>query len=36
MVNKNEFAHIYIGEKHSLGNPGNIPLQLMEVQSVDY
>ncbi len=36
LVSKNESTYIPIGEKHRLGNPGKIPLKLIEVQSGDY
>lgn len=36
LVTENQSTYIPIGQVHSLENPGNIPLQLIEVQSGSY
>ena len=36
ILNENESTYIPVGTIHSLENPGNIPLQLIEVQSGSY
>ena len=36
LVTENESVYIPIGMKHSLENPGAIPLELIEVQSGSY
>ncbi|MEQ3695731.1 MAG: mannose-1-phosphate guanylyltransferase/mannose-6-phosphate isomerase [Pseudomonadales bacterium] len=36
LVNKNESTFIPVGQKHSLENPSDEPLELIEVQSGDY
>jgi len=36
LVTENESVYIPIGMKHSLENPGVIPLELIEVQSGSY
>jgi len=35
-LHENESTYIPMGEKHRLENPGNIPLEVIEVQSGDY
>ena len=35
-VTENESVFIPLGEKHSLENPGKIPLEIIEVQSGSY
>lgn len=35
-LHENESTYIPLGEKHRLENPGNIPLEVIEVQSGDY
>jgi mannose-1-phosphate guanylyltransferase/mannose-6-phosphate isomerase len=35
-LHENESAYIPIGERHRLENPGNIPLEIIEVQSGSY
>jgi len=36
ILNENESTYIPIGEKHRLENPGNIPLEVIEIQSGSY
>jgi mannose-1-phosphate guanylyltransferase/mannose-6-phosphate isomerase len=36
LLNENESTYIPAGEKHRLGNPGKVPLQLIEVQCGTY
>jgi mannose-6-phosphate isomerase-like protein (cupin superfamily) len=36
LVSENESTYIPIGQRHSLENPGQIPLELIEVQSGSY
>lgn len=36
ILTKNQSVYIPLGERHSLENPGKIPLELIEVQSGDY
>ena len=36
MLHENESTYIPIGEKHRLENPGNIPLEVIEIQSGSY
>ena len=36
LVSENESTYIPLGIKHSLENPGKIPLELIEVQSGSY
>ncbi|MDG5497357.1 mannose-1-phosphate guanylyltransferase/mannose-6-phosphate isomerase [Niveispirillum sp. BGYR6] len=36
LVHENQSVYIPIGEKHRLGNPGRIPLHLIEVRSGSY
>ena len=36
LISENESTYIPIGEKHRLENPGNLPLELIEVQSGAY
>ena len=36
LLKENESTYIPIGVKHSLANPGNIPLEIIEVQSGSY
>ena len=36
LLAENQSIYIPIGETHSLENPGNIPLELIEVQSGSY
>ena len=36
LLSENESTYIPIGQKHRLENPGNIPLQIIEVQSGAY
>ena len=36
ILNKNESTYIPLGCKHRLSNPGDIPVELIEVQSGDY
>jgi mannose-1-phosphate guanylyltransferase/mannose-6-phosphate isomerase len=36
MLHENESTYIPIGEKHRLENPGNIPLEVIEIQSGGY
>lgn len=36
IVSENESAYIPVGKKHSIENPGKIPLELIEVQSGSY
>lgn len=36
MLTENESTYIPLGTKHRLGNPGKIPLELIEVQSGSY
>jgi len=35
-LNENESAYVPIGAKHRLENPGDVPLEIVEVQSGDY
>jgi mannose-1-phosphate guanylyltransferase/mannose-6-phosphate isomerase len=35
-LHENESTYIPIGEKHRLENPGNIPLEIIEIQSGSY
>ena len=35
-LHENESTYIPIGEKHRLENPGNIPLEVIEIQSGSY
>ena len=36
LLSENESTYISIGQKHRLENPGNIPLEIIEVQSGAY
>ena len=36
MLHENESTYIPMGEKHRLENPGNIPLEIIEIQSGGY
>lgn len=36
LLSENQSTYIPIGEKHRLGNPGTIPLEIIEVQSGGY
>ena len=36
IIRENQSTYISLGEKHRLENPGNIPLELIEVQSGSY
>ena len=36
LLSENESTYIAIGQKHRLNNPGNIPLEIIEVQSGAY
>ncbi|MGB1581924.1 MAG: cupin domain-containing protein [Nevskiales bacterium] len=36
LLGENESTYIPLGAKHRLGNPGNIPLELIEIQSGSY
>jgi mannose-1-phosphate guanylyltransferase/mannose-6-phosphate isomerase len=36
MLHENESTYIPLGEKHRLENPGNIPLEVIEIQSGSY
>jgi mannose-6-phosphate isomerase-like protein (cupin superfamily) len=36
MLAEDESTYIPLGHKHRLGNPGRIPLELIEVQSGAY
>jgi mannose-1-phosphate guanylyltransferase len=36
LVSENESTFIPVGVKHSLENPGSIPLQIIEIQSGSY
>lgn len=36
MLSENQSTHIPLGEVHRLANPGNIPLEIIEVQSGSY
>jgi mannose-1-phosphate guanylyltransferase/mannose-6-phosphate isomerase len=36
LLHENESTYIPIGEKHRLENPGNIPLEIIEIQSGGY
>ena len=36
LVNENESTYIPLGAVHRMENPGNIPLELIEVQSGSY
>jgi mannose-1-phosphate guanylyltransferase len=36
LVAENESTYIPLGQVHALENPGNIPLELIEVQSGSY
>lgn len=36
ILHENESTYIPIGEKHRLENPGNIPLEIIEIQSGSY
>lgn len=36
MLHENESTYIPIGERHRLENPGNIPLEVIEIQSGSY
>ena len=36
LLTENQSTYIPIGAKHSLENPGNIPLEIIEVQSGAY
>jgi mannose-6-phosphate isomerase-like protein (cupin superfamily) len=36
LVSENESTFIPVGKRHSLENPGKIPLELIEVQSGSY
>ena len=36
LLTENESAYIPVGEKHSLENPGKVPLELIEVQTGTY
>ena len=35
-LSENQSTYIPLGEQHRLSNPGNIPLEIIEVQSGDY
>ena len=35
-LHENESTYIPMGEKHRLENPGNIPLEVIEIQSGGY
>ena len=35
-LHENESTYIPMGEKHRLANPGNIPLEIIEIQSGSY
>ena len=36
LLTENQSTYISLGEKHRLANPGNIPLEIIEVQSGSY
>jgi mannose-1-phosphate guanylyltransferase len=36
LVTENQSTYIPVGQVHALENPGNIPLELVEVQSGSY
>ena len=36
MLTENQSTYIPLGTKHRLENPGNIPLEIVEVQSGGY
>ena len=36
MLSENESTYIHVGEKHSLENPGKLPLELIEIQTGSY
>ena len=36
VLTENQYAHIPLGEKHRLENPGDVPLHLIEVQCGSY
>jgi mannose-6-phosphate isomerase-like protein (cupin superfamily) len=36
ILKENQSTYIPIGEKHRLTNPGNIPLEIIEIQTGNY
>jgi mannose-1-phosphate guanylyltransferase/mannose-6-phosphate isomerase len=36
LLSENQSIYIPLGQKHRLGNPGKVPLYLIEVQSGSY
>jgi mannose-1-phosphate guanylyltransferase/mannose-6-phosphate isomerase len=36
VLTENQSTYIPLGQKHRLSNPGNIPLEIIEVQSGGY
>jgi len=36
LLSENESTYIHIGQKHSLENPGKVPLELIEIQTGSY
>ncbi len=36
ILTENDSIYIHVGEKHSLENPGKMPLELIEVQTGSY
>jgi mannose-1-phosphate guanylyltransferase/mannose-6-phosphate isomerase len=36
LLSENQSTYIPLGEKHRLENPGNVPLEIIEVQSGSY
>ena len=36
LLTENESTYIHVGETHSLENPGQLPLELIEIQTGSY